>query len=409
MTRDAARTYACVLTLLGLALGATGMATPARALSIELKDVAADRINRQRSWADGALPLPGTPNIAILGQRLKEKGVGMNAPMVIRIFKMESELEIWKEKAGVYELFATYPICHWSGSLGPKLREGDKQAPEGFYTVTRKQLYHVGRWPKSLYLDFPNVFDQSQARTGAHILVHGGCTSVGCFAMTNPVMDEIHRLATAAIEGGQSHLPIHIFPFRMTEDNVKAQSKPAWNSFWANLKEAYDIFEKTKKPPRIGACDGRYTITETAGVETGPIEACESTIANIREQHQWLDGVSPVAPVRTAVAAATADAASGAVGGDKASLTDANFNSDDLTDGDSDASAAARPAAAAAEPVAEVKAEPVVRCRFAHKVCRNALTLKGLRGARRAARLASGLRRYMLKPAYQVRADNRSE
>ena len=143
MASNDARVMAYVIALLGFLAGLSGAADEARALSIELKDVAADRINRQRSWAEGALPLPGTPNIAILDQRLKEKGVGLDAPMVIRVFKMESELEIWKEKNGAYVLFATYPICHWSGSLGPKLREGDKQAPEGFYTVTKKQLRHV--------------------------------------------------------------------------------------------------------------------------------------------------------------------------------------------------------------------------------------------------------------------------
>ena len=396
MASNDARAMAYVIALLGFLAGLSGATDEARALSIELKDVAADRINRQRSWAEGALPLPGTPNIAILDQRLKEKGVRLDAAMVVRVFKMESELEIWKEKDGAYVLFASYPICHWSGSLGPKLREGDKQAPEGFYTVTRKQLRHVGRWPKSLYLDFPNILDQSQARTGAHILIHGGCTSVGCFAMTNPVMDEIHRLATASIEGGQEYVPIHVFPFRMTDENMTAQSAPAWNSFWANLKQGYDIFEKSKRPPSVSACDGRYTFAEAPSASNaGPLEACVSTIANIKEQDQWLDGLSANAPVRTAAAmpASTADAP-----GDARSLTDAVMN-DDLS---SEPEKEAAPQAAKPEPAPE----PVLRCRYAHKVCRKAITLKGVQAARQAARLAAGLRRILLSQSREIRADN---
>ncbi len=223
MTSMVARVRMSSVAVLGLIAGLVASvpmtARPAFALSIELKDVAADRVDRQRAAAEGALPLPGTPNVAILEERLREKRVALNTPMLIRVFKSESELEVWKEIDGSYVLFATYPICHWSGSVGPKLRDGDKQAPEGYYTVSRKQLHHVGRWPKSLFLNYPNIFDQSQARTGNLILIHGGCTSVGCFAMTNPVMDEIHRLSVAAIESGQEHIPVHVFPFRMTKDN----------------------------------------------------------------------------------------------------------------------------------------------------------------------------------------------
>ncbi len=127
----------------------------ARALTIELNDVAADRIERQRAAAVGALPLPGTPNVAVLQERLRDKGVSLAEPILIRIFKAESELEIWKQKGDAYVLFATYPICHWSGTIGPKLRDGDRQAPEGFYTVTRSQTRHVGRWPKSLDIGYP--------------------------------------------------------------------------------------------------------------------------------------------------------------------------------------------------------------------------------------------------------------
>ena len=237
-----ARHLPAALALAGLCAGLFFGSRCRARLSIELKDVAADRMERQRSFNEGALPLPGTPNVAIFDQRLKDTGVTLAAPMLIRVFKTESELEVWKEREGQMVLFATYPICHWSGTLGPKLKEGDKQAPEGFYTVTKKQLRHAGRWPRSLLLNFPNAFDQTEARTGSDILIHGGCTSVGCFAMTNPVSDEIHRMATAAIDAGQEHLPIHVFPFRMTQENLRTHQSAAWQGFWGNLKERLRLF-----------------------------------------------------------------------------------------------------------------------------------------------------------------------
>lgn len=280
-------------------------ASAASALSIELKDVAADRIERQRSAAAGALPLPNTPNVAILDDRLRKTRVAIEAPMLIRIFKSESELEIWKQRDGAFVLFATYPICHWSGSVGPKLRQGDKQAPEGFYTLTRQQIRHVGRWPKSLDLGFPNVFDQSMARTGSLILIHGGCSSVGCFAMTNPVMDEIHLLASASIEAGQEHIPVQVFPFRMTDKAMVAQvqAQSPWLDYWKNLKEGHDLFERTKRAPVVSVCDGRYGFQEgvAGSIGFGPLQACGSTLTAIREQNQWLRDVpQPVnSPLRT--------------------------------------------------------------------------------------------------------------
>lgn len=129
--------------ILGLVVISHAVIDPANALTIELKDVAADRVERQRAAATGALPLPGTPDVGVLQQRLKEKGVTLSSPILIRIFKAESELEVWKQKDDAFILFATYPICHWSGTLGPKLRDGDRQAPEGYYTVTRRRR---GMW-----------------------------------------------------------------------------------------------------------------------------------------------------------------------------------------------------------------------------------------------------------------------
>lgn len=381
MTSKVLRMLACVLALLAAANGG-GWSGAAYALSIELKDVAADRVDRQRSFQQGALPLPGTPNVAILDERLKEKSVSIRAPIFIRVYKTESELEVWKEQNGAFVLFATYPICHWSGSLGPKLKDGDKQAPEGFYTVARKQLRHVGRWPRSLYLNYPNIFDQSQSRTGAHILIHGGCTSVGCFAMTNPVMEEIHRLAAAAIDGGQEHIPIHVLPFRMTKDNWEANDDSPWKDFWLNLKEGHDLFEKTKLPPKVGVCNGKYTFAATqSATESGQLEDCGTTIATMREQDEWLDNVPPPTPVGVGVHTAAAVTERTPNASQRASLTDSVI----------DAGIASLPSEL--EDTKHTGEPEKFRCRYALKVCRRSMPLANLLAAKRAALLSSGMRR----------------
>lgn len=380
-----------VLALIGCTWGLIQAPTPARALSIELKGVAADRVDRQRSWAEGALPLPGTPNVAILDERLRQKGVSIKSPMLIRVFKAESELEVWKDKQGEMVLFATYPICHWSGVLGPKLREGDKQAPEGFYTVTKRQLYHAGRWPRSLLLNFPNIFDQAEARTGSDILIHGGCTSVGCFAMTNPVSDEIHRLTVATIEAGQEHVPIHVFPFRMTKENLAAHPSPAWRQFWDNLKEGYDAFEQTKRSPRVSVCNSRYTFIEAPGAaNTGPVEACQTTIATIKDQKNWLDGVTPATPVVMPVRTAAADITPPMQLGGSITDTDAQSSMDDGSDAAPETNS--NPPSTPSVETSETTVQPVVRCRWALKVCRRTASLKAIQAARKASRFARGLR-----------------
>ena len=279
----------------GLALAGVPLmcfSSAALALIIELKDVAADRVERQIAAATGALPLPNTPNVAEFNDRLRDKGVKLASPIMIRIFKSESELEIWKEKDNELILFATYPICHWSGSTGPKIRDGDKQAPEGFYTVNRSQTRHQGRWPKSLNIGFPNILDQSLSRTGSNILIHGGCSSVGCFAMTNPVMDEIQMLTEEAIDGGEENVPVHVYPFRLTDENMKANATSPWLNFWQNMKVGYDAFEKSHKAVAVSICEGRYAFEQVDRVHAaGPLKACAPVMSGLHEQDDWLRDV----------------------------------------------------------------------------------------------------------------------
>jgi murein L,D-transpeptidase YafK len=192
--------------------------------------------------------------------RLSELGFHVGSPILIRIFKAESELEVWMQKDDRFRLFATYPICFWSGELGPKEREGDRQAPEGFYSVGASQLHHIGRHPRSLNIGFPNAVDRSLGRTGSYILVHGGCTSIGCFAMTDAIMEEIYGLAEQALGKGQNEIPVQIFPFRMQDGAMAAHAESKWYDFWRNLKQGYDAFERTHLPPDVTACGGKYLV-----------------------------------------------------------------------------------------------------------------------------------------------------
>jgi murein L,D-transpeptidase YafK len=268
--------------LAGLALCLGTLA--AQAVTIELKDVASDRVERQRAFAVGSLPLPGTPNLAGFEQRLAAKGLKAGDAVFIRIFKAESELEIWMRSGNRFVLLDTYPVCHWSGTIGPKIHEGDKQTPEGFYQVTRQQLHLIGRHPRSLNLGFPNAFDKLNQRSGSYILVHGGCSSVGCFAMTNSVVAEIYDLSERALKSGQDSVHVHVYPFRMTHENMARHANSEWLPFWQNLKEGYDAFEYTRVPPRIGVCEKRYFIAPAGPEEVaaqGPLAVCGESLAAI--------------------------------------------------------------------------------------------------------------------------------
>jgi murein L,D-transpeptidase YafK len=244
---------------LALTLGLLALIHPAAALVVELDDVAPDRIERQRAFNRGTLPA-SSPDTETLRERLAEKGLTEGAPVLIRIFKLESELELWMRKGDTFVLQGTYPICHWTGSLGPKLREGDKQSPEGFYAIGPRQMRHLGRWRQAFNLGFPNLHDKTLQRTGSYILVHGGCSSTGCFAMTEAVQQEIYRLASAALRKGQDQFQVHVFPFRMTDENMALHAASPWAEFWRDLKAGYDAFEQTRMPPDIAVCGQRYVV-----------------------------------------------------------------------------------------------------------------------------------------------------
>ena len=192
---------------------------------------------------------------------LAEKGMGEQAPIFVRVFKKESELEVWKQKEnGRFHHFKTYPICNWSGKLGPKLYKGDKQAPEGFYRVAQHQMNPKSKFHLSFNLGYPNAYDRAHGRTGAHLMIHGNCSSAGCYAMTNALIEEIYNLARESFKGGQKTFRVHAYPFRMTEENMRLHRKSKWYGFWRMLKEGYDTFEKSKIPAKVDVCDRRYLL-----------------------------------------------------------------------------------------------------------------------------------------------------
>ncbi|HYD14779.1 MAG TPA: murein L,D-transpeptidase family protein [Hyphomicrobium sp.] len=236
-------------------------------------------IGVQRHWrsqlAKSGVALPGTPDLAKLDSRLAAHGLAIGNPIFMRVFKREFELELWMMRGGRFHRFATYPICKWSGELGPKIKQGDRQAPEGFYTVDQKALNPNSAWHRSFNLGFPNAFDRAQGRTGSFLMVHGGCGSIGCYAMTNPVIDEIWRLVTAALNRGQQRFQVQVLPFRMTEKNLDLYAGSPQSAFWRGLKPGYDLFEANSVPPKVSVCGQKYAFTAGAEGSDGsaPIEA----------------------------------------------------------------------------------------------------------------------------------------
>jgi len=190
---------------------------------------------------------------------LKKQGLRYGAPIFIRIFKQPASLEVWMENSQKkFQKFKTYPICAFSGQLGPKLKEGDHQAPEGFYFVKTRQLNPHSSFHLSFNLGYPNAYDRAHHRTGSYLMVHGNCVSVGCYAMTDAGIEEIYSLAYGALKNGQGFFRVHIFPFPLTNERLQKQQGSLWYEFWQNLKTGYDWFEQHRRPPNVTVRNKRY-------------------------------------------------------------------------------------------------------------------------------------------------------
>ena len=203
----------------------------------------------------------------LLERKMAEKGFGWGAYLFIRIFKAEGVLEVWLKHGGCYKRFKTYPICTYGGKgVGPKTRQGDGRAPEGFYYVTHRQMNPYSGYHLAFNLGYPNAYDRFHGRTGGALMVHGRCVSIGCYAMTNQAIEQIYTLADAALRSGQPFFRVHIFPFHMTERNIRQHRSSRWTDFWRNLKGGYDWFLTHQYfPPNVVIKKGRYSFESANG------------------------------------------------------------------------------------------------------------------------------------------------
>jgi len=204
---------------------------------------------------------------------LKRVGAKVGDPLFIRIFKKSNELEVWikPKKFQRYKLLKIYKICKYSGGLGPKLMQGDKKSPEGFYRVNYSALNPKSNYHLAFNLGFPNRYDQYHGYTGSYLMVHGKCASVGCYAMGDRNIDDIYMLVEKALLNGQMSVDVHIFPFRMTKSNLARFRKSKWYKFWLNLKEGYDAFEQSHQVPQIDVVNGRYKVLNKREIFRGTL------------------------------------------------------------------------------------------------------------------------------------------
>jgi murein L,D-transpeptidase YafK len=247
---------------------------------------------------------------------IESKNMAKESPILVRIFKEESELEVWKEdKSGRFALLHTYPICRWSGELGPKFKQGDRQAPEGFYTITPGLMNPNSSYYLAINTGFPNAYDRANGRTGAFLMIHGDCSSAGCYAMTDEQVAEIYSLAREAFFGGQKSFQIQAYPFRMTPLNMARHRNSPHMAFWRMLKQGYDHFEATRLEPKVDVCEKRYVFDAESSSKFSPADRCPAyrvpeEIATAVSEKQRRDDIrtaelinrgTPAAPVKMGV------------------------------------------------------------------------------------------------------------
>lgn len=221
------------------------------------------------------------PVSPVLSARMQTLNMDKNAPIMVRLFKEESKLEVWKQtRDGRYALLETFDICRWSGNLGPKVTEGDRQAPEGFYMITPGLMNPNSSYHLAFNIGFPNAYDRSLGRYGTNLMVHGACSSRGCYAMTDGQIEQIYALARDSFAGGQKAFQFQAYPFRMTPENIARHYDNPNASFWAMLKEGYDHFEVTRQVPKVDVCGKKYVFdAKTAnGAAMSPSKDCPTLV-----------------------------------------------------------------------------------------------------------------------------------
>jgi murein L,D-transpeptidase YafK len=270
---------------------------------------------------DGVLPMSekaARPLSEKMVKDIESKNMDKDSPILVRVFKEESELEVWKQdREGRFAMLKTYPICRWSGELGPKIKEGDRQAPEGFYNITPGQMNPNSQYYLSFDLGYPNAFDRAHGRTGAQLMVHGDCSSRGCYSMTDEQISEIYALGRDAFFGGQRSFQVQAYPFRMTPQNFAKHRNNPNIAFWKMLKKGNDHFEVSRQEPKVSVCDKRYVFDAQSSngraLSFSPAGKCPAfevadEIASAVQDKQRKDDIqiaelsrrnTPVAPIKT--------------------------------------------------------------------------------------------------------------
>lgn len=200
----------------------------------------------------------------LLSPALRSEGSSLGAPVFIQIFKRPSVLKLFmrQDHGERFVPIAHFPVCARSGDIGPKQREGDNQAPEGLYTVRPRQMNPHSSFHLSFNLGFPNAAERARGWTGSFLMVHGGCASIGCYAMTDPIIEQIWAVMAAAFRAGQPAIDVHCFPFSLSETDSEAHRGSRFSEYWAEIAPAYQIFDRTQRPPRVRIRNGRYLVSE---------------------------------------------------------------------------------------------------------------------------------------------------
>lgn len=193
-----------------------------------------------------------------LQKDLKAAGFSDDQPIYLRLFKLPAIMEVWVRSGKEYKLFRKYLVCSYSGGLGTKTRERDGKCPEGYYTITPDHLNPVSNYHLALNIGYPNAYDQQRGYTGSEIMIHGDCVSIGCYAMTNPKIEEIYTLVYEAFLHGQKAVQVSIYPFKLTNATLDTYSEWSTFRFWENLKPGYDLFERTHVPPVVSVINKNY-------------------------------------------------------------------------------------------------------------------------------------------------------
>jgi hypothetical protein len=123
-------------------------------------------------------------------------------------------------------------------------------------------------------MGYPNSYDRANGRTGAFLMIHGDCSSRGCYAMTDEQIAEIYALARESFFGGQKSFQIQAFPFRMTPLNMAKHRNSPHMPFWKMLKQGYDHFEVTRLEPKVEVCERRYVFDAEASGKFSAADRC---------------------------------------------------------------------------------------------------------------------------------------